>query len=361
MALMQSRGRRWTLVLAAGALLSTTAAVSAATYNSTNWYVSGRVGVGTNTPAVRLSVIGGAPWTSKGWVGSVELSNKGAIGWRANSAGQRFGMGHDDSGFTFFRTAANPGTSTATTVNDLFINNVGRVSIAAGTPAHRLSVGSGPAWTTSAWSGAVELTNGSAIGWRPNSDGVSFGMGHTNGSFHIFRTTSAPGTTAQNATYALSINDNGNVGIGVLVPAYRLHVDGSAWVENGDFYVTGGNIYVGGTKMNVPDYVFEPEYRLRSLDDLRSYVAENRHLPNVPAEKEIRAGNLDLAGFQMRLLEKIEELTLYTLTQDEQLKSQQHQIDSLQQENQAILRRLADFETRLAALPEGVKLADDAR
>jgi hypothetical protein len=144
-------------------------------------------------------------------------------------------------------------------------------------------------------------------------------------------------------------------------------------------YVYADGYYINSSAhLNVPDYVFEPEYPLLSLDELRAYIAKEKHLPNVPSEEEIRAGGLDLTDFQMRLLEKVEELTLYTLAQDEQFQSQQQEVDSLrqtnqsqaeqletlqetnqvqgeqleslQQENQAMQQMIADLETRLAAL-----------
>jgi hypothetical protein len=111
--------------------------------------------------------------------------------------------------------------------------------------------------------------------------------------------------------------------------------------------------------MNVPDYVFEPGYPLMSLDELRAFVAEEKHLPNMPNAEQIMQGGLNVTDFQMRLLEKVEELTLYTLIQDEQLHVQQQQIESLQQENQvqdeqlaAMQQMITDLETRLTALEE---------
>jgi hypothetical protein len=76
----------------------------------------------------------------------------------------------------------------------------------------------------------------------------------------------------------------------------------------------------------VPDYVFNPDYKLMPLNDLQNYVQTHRHLPNVPSEKEIQEkGSVDLNEMQMKLLEKVEELTLYILQQQketEQLKQQ---------------------------------------
>jgi len=83
----------------------------------------------------------------------------------------------------------------------------------------------------------------------------------------------------------------------------------------------------------VPDYVFEPGYNLLPLDDLAAFVQREKHLPNIPNAAEIKASGLDLSQFQMRLLEKVEELTLYTL--------------ELNGENEDLRERLGALERRL--------------
>lgn len=78
----------------------------------------------------------------------------------------------------------------------------------------------------------------------------------------------------------------------------------------------------------LPDYVFEPDYDLLPIDELAAFVSENRHLPNVPSENELRAaGKLNVSRFQMTLLEKIEELTLYTLHQQELIEELQARLE----------------------------------
>jgi hypothetical protein len=90
----------------------------------------------------------------------------------------------------------------------------------------------------------------------------------------------------------------------------------------GTLTVTGGG---GGT---VPDYVFAPNYELMPLSQLAAFIAENQHLPNVPSATEIEENGLDMTTMQMRLLEKVEELTLYIL-------QQQKTIDAFQERIQA--------------------------
>ena len=89
---------------------------------------SGNVGIGTVTPAHRLSLIGGPGWTANGWTGALELGNGSAIGWRADTAGQRFGIGQSGGGLYFFRTASDPGTTGSAANYDLIITDHGNLS-----------------------------------------------------------------------------------------------------------------------------------------------------------------------------------------------------------------------------------------
>ncbi|MEM8930911.1 MAG: hypothetical protein AAGE94_07040 [Acidobacteriota bacterium] len=90
-----------------------------------------------------------------------------------------------------------------------------------------------------------------------------------------------------------------------------------------------GSFVSAGTTLNVPDYVFGDEYELMPLDRLAAFVDEHRHLPNVPSAAEVRAGGLDLTAMQLRLLEKVEELTLYTLQLQRANDAQADEIEAL--------------------------------
>jgi len=91
-----------------------------------------------------------------------------------------------------------------------------------------------------------------------------------------------------------------------------------------------GSIFTANCAPCVSDYVFESDWELMPLEDLEEFVWTNRHLPNVPSQKDVdEAGALDLVTMQMKMLEKIEELTLYTI--------EQH-------------KKIANLETRLAEI-----------
>jgi hypothetical protein len=106
----------------------------------------------------------------------------------------------------------------------------GNVGIGTNAPNHRLRIVGGPAWTANGWIGALELENASAIGWRANGGGQSFGIGPSSGGLYFFRTTSNPGTTATAANYDMQLTDFGNfmIGGGTERSGVRLQVNGGA-------------------------------------------------------------------------------------------------------------------------------------
>lgn len=205
------------------------------------------------------------------------------------------------------------------------------------------------------------------------------GGGNTNGSLHLVIT----------ATPKLTINSAGNVGIGTTTPGSKLSVihSGTAtatmemsntskgpnisWAHfgaSGDWYLRSasdagkvilqdqattatvaiGTTYVpSGYKLAVsgkvicselkvqlpaswPDYVFDDKYSLMSLDDLRAFVDANHHLPGVPSASDVSvAEGVEVGEMQRLLMEKVEELTLYILRQDEKIRQLESTVEQL--------------------------------
>lgn len=98
---------------------------------------------------------------------------------------------------------------------------------------------------------------------------------------------------------------------------------------NGDLFIAGALTTATTT---YPDYVFEDSYELMPLADLAKFIETNGHLPNVPSAEETQGGlRVNMSELQVRLLEKVEELTLYTLQQEQRLEQQQALIEKLEQ------------------------------
>ncbi len=91
--------------------------------------------------------------------------------------------------------------------------------------------------------------------------------------------------------------------------------------------------------MELPDYVFESDYTLMPIQDLEKYIAREKHLPKFPNASEIRENGLNLTEFQLKLLEKIEELTLYTVQQAKTIKEQRERLLALEATVERLARR----------------------
>ena len=152
--------------------------------------------------------------------------------------------------------------------------------------------------------------------WR---DGIVFEMrdgnstnGGTDGGF-VFR-----GYTPTDNVFkdwmVIRSDGGGRVGIGTTTPDAKLAVK--------------GNIHAQEVKVDLngavaPDYVFNEGYDLRSLQEVQDHIKEHGHLPNIPSAQEMEANGIDLGQMNLKLLEKIEELTLYLIQfkkENEQLK-----------------------------------------
>ncbi len=118
----------------------------------------------------------------------------------------------------------------------------------------------------------------------------------------------------------MRITIDGKIGIGTDDPKSKLSV-------NGDIRSTEVTVLAD---VNVPDYVFEPDYDLLSLEDLKEYVEINKHLPEIPNAEQIEKEGIDLGEMNMRLLKKIEELTLYQIQLMDQVKALQSEMNNLE-------------------------------
>ena len=110
----------------------------------------------------------------------------------------------------------------------------------------------------------------------------------------------------------LSLDHLGNVGIGIDNPDEKLTVKGN---------IHSQEVRVDLAGVIAPDYVFEKKYNLMPVDEVEKFINTEGHLPKIPSAEELERDGLNLKEMNLKLLEKIEELTLYIIEQNNEIKS----------------------------------------
>ncbi|CAM1344371.1 hypothetical protein [Tenacibaculum amylolyticum] len=96
--------------------------------------------------------------------------------------------------------------------------------------------------------------------------------------------------------------------------------------------IQDGVVRTNEIRLNVstfPDYVFANDYKLMPLEEVDAFIQKNKHLPNVPTETEVVKEGMNVGQINTLLVEKVEELTLYTIQQEKKIKKQEEQIQEL--------------------------------
>jgi len=269
----------------------------------------GRVGFGTSTPVTDLHVKSGNTPT-------LRLEQDGSSGF----APQTWDVAGNEANF-FIRDATNGSTlpfrirpGAPTGAIDIHAN--GNIGFGSSSPLHKFH---------------LENTSGDDVDDFVVSEDGRLGLGTTspnvNSMLHIAGG-GLPRIALDNSTHGtlwtIDVNNSG---------VFRFNHEVGAGQEllltsTGDLTVTG-DINSGGTTV-VPDYVFSPDYELMSLDELSSYLEENSHLPNIPSAAEVKENGVNLTQFQMQLLEKVEELTLYTLQQEKTIRALESKVEQME-------------------------------
>ena len=254
---------------------------------------TGNVGIGTNTPVYPLTIQ--TPINTTGWVhigGADSIIVGEAIGGVSAAIGT----------FSNHALRLNAGTGG------------GKMSIY---PTGEIVVGDNNAGSFGKFS--VQTLN--------NSYGIShLGEGGNILATRIGGTSAGIGTFSNtnmrifaNGVSAIFIGSGtNNVGIGIDFPTNKLEVNGT--IRSKEVVVEN---------VNWPDYVFNTQYKLTSLDSIRNFIEQNKHLPNIPSAAEVEKNGLHIGDTQKRMMEKIEELTLYMIEVNEQIKNSKEEIDAL--------------------------------
>ena len=138
------------------------------------------------------------------------------------------------------------------------------------------------------------------------------------------------GVCAQGRDYRNITEKNGKIGIGTNNPDELLTVKGKIHTQE---------VLVDLNGAVAPDYVFEsyfngtstlkPSYNLPTLAEIARFIKKNHHLPGVPSAENIAQDGLALKEMNLLLLQKVEELTIYTLEQQKQLDNMKLELENL--------------------------------
>ncbi len=113
-------------------------------------------------------------------------------------------------------------------------------------------------------------------------------------------------------------DQSGKLGIGTVTPKEMLDVAGTIRAKEVKIEINAG-----------ADHVFNHDYDLKPLSEVEHFIKTNKHLPEVPSEKQMQAEGLNINEFQIKLLQKIEELTLYVIQQEKKNRELEKEIKNL--------------------------------
>ncbi len=213
-------------------------------------------------------------------------------------AGANFRIGQAKTSALFINENGNIGIGTITPSENLEVNGNIKLSSSNIISANRGRVGFSN--VTDDWNHTI-YNNGSNIDGEGSWDGMKFNI-YAGANFRI----------GQAKTSALFINNNGNIGIGTTTPDATLAVKGHIHTQE---------VLVDLNGAVVPDFVFEPGYKLRTLAETERYINQHKHLPEIPSATEMEANGMELKAMNLKLLQKIEELTLQLIALDKKVEA----------------------------------------
>ena len=247
---------------------------------------SGNTGLGTATPTEKLHLIGNMLVNNLNPIIQFQNSgtDKGFI--QVNTNDLRIGTNSSNvNGKFVVRTAAG---------DQFFVDNAGYVGIGvAGAGAEaRVHVGTGL--------GAGLTSNGYLMLGNSATTNVVF----DNNEIQARSNSNAAGLTLQRSGGTVKIG-------GTAVPAgYKLAIDGKVICEE---------LKVKLASSGWPDYVFADNYKLSSLVEIEKFINLHKHLPNIPSAVEVEKNGIEVGDMQKKIIEKIEELTLYIIQLEKQV------------------------------------------
>lgn len=262
------------------------------------------VGIGTADPVARLQVSGGTGEQLR-----IYSPSGGMIQFTSGLVSSQLKKGFMDVSGNDVRLGTNSENDLGQLqlrvngTNTLNITPSNNVGIGTETPSGKLHVAGRSYFNNGA--GEALAMDGTNPYMQFYSGGIARFFMQQNGT-HL---TLAP-VTANLSTGRLILNGS-QVTIGQITPAtgYKLSVDGKAICSELKVQLQG----------SWPDYVFNNDYKLKSFNELREFINQNKHLPGIPAAAELEKNGMEVGEMQRKMMEKVEELTLYILELEEKI------------------------------------------
>jgi len=299
------------------------------------------VGIGTTNPKSKLEI---TDWTTALTLGSKKnteamvdnevlcsidfykhynIGYAGAIKLLQAGEGHQYSQAH----LGFYTTS---GGNVYTTAPDerMRITSLGNVGIGTETPNARLDLGSGYGKSGAKFfiynDDVTSELSGTKCGFYMDnftSNNLNLVFPEASSYPGLF-TISAKNTANTTLKPYFSIAGlSGNVGIGELNPKNKLDVNGTIHSKEVKVDMEGWS-----------DFVFKKEYNLPTLEEVEKHIAEKGHLENIPSEKEVLQNGINLGEMNAKLLQKIEELTLYLLKQDKSIEDLKIEVNNLKKQ-----------------------------
>jgi hypothetical protein len=310
---------------------------------------SNRVGVATNSPGTTLDVNGTARF-GLATDGGIQISrftsgltdvpgSTGGIQFTGpNNAHVVFDIkGNDNNDGFYVRVPSTLQASPTVDKTALVVKATGRIGFGTATPAGQLSIArSGSNSGSKTWNSvnqaSIDFYADTQDSYNRYMDISAVGeVSGGNGGSNI-RFITNPGNSNLGVERML-IKSNGAVGIGTSsTGTHKLAVEGSIGSREVKVEATGWS-----------DFVFNEDYKLNTLEEVEDYIQENNHLPEIPSEAEVLENGINLGEMDAKLLQKIEELTLYMIEMNKEMKSQKEEINLLKSENQKLNSELTEL------------------